>query len=604
MGHEKAGKGLQILLRITALVIGLLTMWGALVRTTGSGLGCPDWPLCYGRVIPPLDDMAAWLEWIHRLLAASVTPLLALSAWIAWRKERRPGLYRPLFWALGLVFGQALLGGLTVILELPPTMVAVHLALALTILALTLVAAVRASAPWSTCAPHRELSSVQPAASAMRWIGMTGLGLFALTLVGAAVTGSGASWACSSWPFCEGWIIWPGDLLGRVHMLHRLVALGVGLAMAWLTVRLATWQGISRGIFRWVLAAFVLYLIQIGLGAINLWMGFPASLNALHLGLAAAIWAAMGIAWAWALGEAQWVEGIPEETIRLRNLWEPYFTLTKPGIVALLLVTTAGAMMIAQGGLPPILAFIYTLLGGFLISGGANAMNNVWDAELDRQMHRTARRPIPAGRLGRGEAVGVALLFSVLGFLLLWTFVNTTAALLALAGWIWYVGIYTMGLKRWTSQNIVIGGAAGGFAPVVGWAAVTGQVDPMALFLFALIFFWTPPHTWSFAILTERDYREAGVPMLPVVTGARTAAFQAFLYTVILVLLTLAPFVAGAMSGIYLVGALALDAWLLLLAFRLWRAPEKAIARQMYHASNTYLFLLFVVMVLDRVTRP
>lgn len=603
MRNEKAGKGLQVLLGITALAIGLLIAWGALVRTTGSGLGCPDWPLCYGRVIPPLEDIAAWFEWIHRLLAASVTPLLTLSALIAWRRERRPDLYRPLFYALGLVFGQALLGGLTVILELPPTMVAVHLALALTILGLTLVAAVRAAAPWSAHAPHRELASVQPAARAMRWIGMTGIGLFALTLVGATVTGSGASWACSSWPFCEGWVVWPGDLLGRVHMLHRLVALGVGLALAWLTARLATWRGVSRGIFYWVLAAFGLYLIQIGLGAINLWMGFPASLNALHLGLATAIWAAVGIAWAWALGEAQWVEGIPEETVRLRNLWEPYFTLTKPGIVALLLVTTAGAMMIAQGGLPPILTFIYTLLGGFLISGGANAMNNVWDAELDRRMHRTARRPIPAGRLGRGEAAGVAILFSALGFLLLWAFVNTTAALLALAGWIWYVGIYTMGLKRWTPQNIVIGGAAGGFAPLVGWAAVTGQVDPMALFLFALIFLWTPPHTWAFAILTERDYREAGVPMLPVVTGAGPAAFRAFLYTILLTLLTLIPFVLGAMGWIYLAGAVALDAWLLFLGFRLWRTPEKAIARRMYHASNAYLLMLFILMVADRIIR-
>lgn len=603
MRAGKAGKGLRVLLGVTALAIGLLTTWGALVRTTGSGLGCPDWPLCHGRVIPPLGDTAAWVEWIHRLLAASIAPLLILSTLVAWRRERRPDLYRPLLWALGLVFGQSLLGGLTVILELPPTMVAVHLALALTILALTLVAATRAAAPWSARPPHRELSSLQHAASAMRWIGMVGLGLFALTLIGATVTGSGASWACSAWPLCDGWTIWPADLLGRVHMLHRLVALGVGVALAWLVVRLATWPGISRGIFRWVLAAFALYLAQIGLGAVNLWMGFPAWLNALHLGLATAIWAAVGIAWAWALGEAQWVEGIPAETVRLRNLWEPYFTLTKPGIVALLLVTTAGAMIVAQGGLPPILTFIYTLLGGFLISGGANAMNNVWDAELDRRMHRTARRPIPAGRLGRGEAAGVALLFSVLGFLLLWTFVNTTAALLALAGWIWYVGIYTMLLKRWTPQNIVIGGAAGGFAPLVGWAAVTGRVDPMALFLFALIFLWTPPHTWAFAILTERDYREAGVPMLPVVAGARPAALRAFLYTILLVLLTFIPWAIGIMGWRYGIGALALGVWLLALAFRLWRDPSKAAARRLYHASNTYLLLFFVVMAIDRLIR-
>ncbi len=603
MERGKARKGLRILLAITAAAIGLLIMWGALVRSTGSGLGCPDWPLCHGRVFPPITDPAAWIEWIHRLLAASTMPLLALSAFLAWWKERRPDLYRPLFGALGLILGQALLGGLTVLLELPPTMVAIHLALAQTILALTLVAAVRAAAPWSARPPHRDLATLQPAAGVMRWIGMVGLGLFALILVGATVVGSGASWACVAWPFCEGWVIWPGDLLGRVHMLHRLVALGVGVAMAWLTARLAAWREVSRGIFRWVLVAFLLYVIQIGLGAVNLWMGFPPLLNALHLGLATAIWAAVGVAWAWALGEAQWVEGIPEEAVRLRNLWEPYFTLTKPGIVALLLVTTAGAMVIAQGGLPPILTFIYTLLGGFLISGGANALNNVWDAELDRRMRRTARRPIPAGRLGRGEAAGVALLFSALGVLLLWTFVNTTAALLALAGWIWYVGIYTIGLKRWTPQNIVIGGAAGGFAPMVGWAAVTGRVDPMAVFLFALIFLWTPPHTWAFAILTERDYREAGIPMLPVVVGARPAALQVLIYSGILALLALAPFLMRAMGWVYLAGALLLNAWLLLLALRLWREPSKAYARRLYHASNAYLLMFFIVMVVDRLIR-
>ncbi len=603
MANGKSGKGVRVLLVLTALVIGLLTAWGALVRSTGSGLGCPDWPLCYGRLFPPIEDVAAWLEWIHRLLAASVTPLLFLSAFLAWRRERQPALYRPLFWALGLVFGQALLGGLTVILELPPTIVAVHLAMALIILTLTLVAATRAFAPWAARPPHRDLAAIQPAAAAVRAIGMIGLALFALTLVGATVTGSGASWACSSWPFCEGWTIWPGDLLGRVHMLHRLVALGVGVAFAWLVVRLAAWSGIPRGIFRWMLAAGVLYVLQMGLGAINLWMGFPALLNTLHLGLATAIWAAVVVAWAWALGEAQWAEPTLQETVRLRHIWEPYFTLTKPGIVALLLVTTAGAMLIAQGGLPPILTFIYTLLGGFLISGGANAMNNVWDADLDQRMHRTARRPIPAGRIGRREAAAVALLFSALGLLLLWTFVNATAAGLALAGWIWYVGIYTMILKRWSPQNVVIGGAAGGFAPLVGWAAITGRVDPMALFLFALIFFWTPPHTWAFAILTERDYREAGIPMLPVVTGARPAALQALIYTGILMALGLVPFLIRAMGWMYLAGALLLNAWLLLLALRLWQDPSKAHARRLYHASNTYLFLFFIVMVVDRLVR-
>ncbi|QWK10523.1 MAG: heme o synthase [Thermoflexus hugenholtzii] len=603
MANGKSGKGLRGLLVLTALVIGLLTAWGALVRSTGSGLGCPDWPLCHGRLFPPMEDLAAWLEWIHRLLAASATPLLFLSALLAWRRERQPALYRPLFWALGLVFGQALLGGLTVILELPPTIVAVHLAMALSILALTLVAATRAFAPWAARPPHRDLAAIQPAAAAVRAIGMVGLALFALTLVGATVTGSGASWACSSWPFCEGWTIWPGDLLGRVHMLHRLVALGVGVALIWLAVRLAAWPGIPRGIFRWMIAACVLYLIQIGLGAINLWMGFPALLNTLHLGLATAIWAAVVIAWVWALGEAQWAEPALQEAVRLRHLWEPYFTLTKPGIVALLLVTTAGAMLIAQSGLPPILTFIYTLLGGFLVSGGANAMNNVWDADLDQRMHRTARRPIPAGRIGRREAAVVALLFSALGLLLLWTFVNATAAGLALAGWIWYVGIYTMILKRWSPQNIVIGGAAGGFAPLVGWAAITGRVDPMALFLFALIFFWTPPHTWAFAILTERDYREAGIPMLPVVTGARPAALQALIYTGILAALGLAPFLMGAMGRLYLAGSLLLNAWLLGLALRLWRDPSKAHARRLYHASNAYLFMFFVMMAVDRLVR-
>ena len=282
-----------------------------------------------------------------------------------------------------------------------------------------------------------------------------------------------------------------------------------------------------------------------------------------------------------------------------RSVAGDYLLLTKPFIVALLLMTTLSAMLIAARGMPPWPVFIFTLIGGACASGGANAFNSWYDRNLDKQMDRTARRPIPSGRVPARSALVFSLVLCVLSQILLGFFVNWLAALLALAGIIYYAVLYTTALKYMTPQNIVVGGGAGAIPPLVGWAAATGEINLLALYLFAIIFLWTPPHTWALMLLIEKDYRSARVPMMPAIWGGAETRWQALLYTVLLFVVTLLPYTFLALGNFYLVCAVLLGGWLLFLAFRLWRDGEKSTARRLYKYSNYYLALLFLAMVID-----
>jgi len=282
-----------------------------------------------------------------------------------------------------------------------------------------------------------------------------------------------------------------------------------------------------------------------------------------------------------------------------RSVAADYLLLTKPLIVALLLMTTLSAMLIAARGMPPWPIFIFTLLGGACASGGANAFNSWYDRNLDKQMDRTARRPIPSGRVPARSALIFALTLCVLSQVFLGFFVNWLAALLALAGIVYYAVLYTTVLKYMTPQNIVVGGGAGAIPPLVGWAAVSGDLSLLALYLFTIIFLWTPPHTWALMLLIEKDYRSARVPMMPAVWGGAETRWQALLYTILLFVVSLLPYSFRALGPFYLVSAALLGGRLLFLAFRLWRDGEKATARKLYKYSNYYLALLFLCMVID-----
>ena len=281
------------------------------------------------------------------------------------------------------------------------------------------------------------------------------------------------------------------------------------------------------------------------------------------------------------------------------SLASDYVALTKPGIMALLLVTTLGAMLIAASGAPPFGLVLLTMAGGWLSAAGANVLNCVIDRDIDAEMPRTRKRGTASGRIPAINALVFGLTLTVGGFLLLGLLVNWLAGFLALAGNLYYVLIYTLLLKRTTPQNIVIGGAAGAVPPLVGWAAVTGTLSPAAWILFAIIFYWTPPHFWALALLKQGEYGRVNVPMLPVVYGEEHTRRQIFLYTVMLaaVSLMLTPF---GMSWIYLLGAVALGSWFLKLTLELLLSPSKALARKTFFYSIWYVAGLFAVMATDR----
>ena len=285
-----------------------------------------------------------------------------------------------------------------------------------------------------------------------------------------------------------------------------------------------------------------------------------------------------------------------------------YVALTKPPIISLLLVTAIGGMFLAQrhigtGGVPDLLTLLLVCVGGALGAGGANAINHYLDQDIDAMMARTARRPVPGNRVRPLMALAYGIGLNVLSFGVLFYWVNWLAAVLTLAASLFYVLVYTGWLKRSTPQNIVIGGAAGSIPPVVGWVAVAGTFDLPALYLFAIIFFWTPPHFWALSLLIQQDYERAGVPMLPVVAGEQKTVENIFAYSLVLVALTLVFAATGAVGGVYLGAAAVLGAVFVWASWRLLRNQERKKARNLYLYSLLYLALLFGAMMADGVYR-
>jgi protoheme IX farnesyltransferase len=291
---------------------------------------------------------------------------------------------------------------------------------------------------------------------------------------------------------------------------------------------------------------------------------------------------------------------------RSPTLGRDLIALTKPRIISLLLVTTVAPMWVA--GSPSWTTVLLVTLGGYLMAGGANAVNMYLDRDIDDVMARTRLRPIPSGRMTPQAVLAFGILIATAATWMLAEFVNVLTAFLALAGFYFYVFIYTRWLKRSSPQNIVIGGAAGAFPPLVGWAAVTGSLDLAAWYLFLVVFYWTPPHFWALALLKQKDYGRAGVPMAPLVWGERETMNQMLWYTVILVALTVLPVLFGAFGWLYLASALVLDALLLRGVQRMRTLDRNSevwtkAAWWTYKYSLLYLALLFVAMAVDRAIR-
>jgi protoheme IX farnesyltransferase len=582
----------------SGLALGLIVL-GGVVRITGSGMGCGDhWPRCDGQWFPPLD-LPTLIEIGHRWAAALVSLFVFAVAAVAWRRHRKePALRNPATLAAVLLVVQVLLGAVTVKLVLPPWVVIVHLANAMLLLATLLVVALRAGEPAGRLRPLAR-------GERHRWHGLVvvtaGLG-FVVILFGAQVANFHAGLFCLGFPFCNGGVLPPAAPLGALHWTHRALAFAFLLLSGVLTARLTRRTDLAgRRLGRWSAVVLAVTVAQIGIAAAMVLSLLPPGLRAAHLLMGGLVWATL-VVLVYRSGRTPLESAAEEPTgVPQPGLTADLISLTKPRIISLLLVTTVAPMFITPAGLPPLSRVLWVVLGGYLMAGGANAINMWFDRDIDTRMTRTRLRPIAAGRItpGFGLAFGVALGF--FAFAVFWYRVNHLSAWLALAGLLFYVFIYTIWLKRSSPQNIVIGGAAGAFPPLVGWASMTGSIDLAAIYLFAIIFYWTPPHFWALALIKQADYARAGIPMMPVVRGEARTKFEMLVYTLILLPLTILPSFFGALGPFYGVAAALLGARLLWYCLRLRRERlVTPVAWGMYKYSLLYLALLFVAMGVDR----
>jgi protoheme IX farnesyltransferase len=340
------------------------------------------------------------------------------------------------------------------------------------------------------------------------------------------------------------------------------------------------------------------------MGSVEVAQGFPNYLLGLHIATAVAVWIAMVIlvvqvGLAARTKEDEHADALSVEGRSKAHLAKDLLLLTKPIVVALLLVTTFAGMVVGAEAWPPINLIFWTLVGGAMAAGGSGAINQYIDRNDDTKMQRTARRPIPSGRLTPGEGLAFGVVMTIGSFYIMVAYVNFLAAMLSLAGIIYYVLLYSILLKKTTVQNIVIGGGAGAIPPLVGWAAATGSLNVPALFLFAVVFMWTPPHFWALALVRKVDYARAGVPMMPVVRGERETRWQILIYTIELVVLTLVLPLFGLGGGIYFMSAVLLGVLLLYSAWKVWRTEGNKVAWKMYRYSSMYLTFLFLALMVD-----
>ena len=601
-------KFIQRIAWAAAVVTYFLITLGGTVLATDSGLSCPDWPFCYGQAYYS-GTYHTFLEQFHRFTAAAISILIVLLVIgiIAWARKDRALLSLAIAAPI-LLAVQIVLGGLTVLWKLPPQIITAHLGTALAIFAIMITIAVlsRKREPGKEL-PAKTRKFAQLAIS-------NALLVYILMLFGSYVTGSGAALACPGRPFCTpaSWAV--SNHLADINILHRVYAVFVGLVMLWTVIAaLRRWR-VAPGQAIVALVGGFLFVCQAIVGGLIVLLYEPAFVAGFHLALATAVWGTLVLLAAMASNQLraapaqQEIEQMEQaeaeakkEVSVVRQTIGSYVDLMKPHVTVLLLGVTVAAMAIANQGLPPLMLVIPTLLGGAMAAGSANCINCYIDRDIDQIMGRTQRRSLPSGRVEPRQALVFGIILGMGSFVVLTLFVNLLSAVLAFSAILFYVFVYTLWLKRTSTQNIVIGGAAGAVPVLVGWAAITNSLSLPAIWLFAIIFFWTPPHFWALSLLIQKDYEKAHIPMLPVVKGEAETRRQILLYSVLLLVITLVLFMMGAMGYFYLAGALLLGGGLLYLAVRLWREQSKKWAKTLFWYSNMYLAALFAVMVLDRV---
>ncbi len=607
-----------------------LVTLGVIVRATDSGLGCPDWPFCYGRILPAVDDSKAWIEWLHRGIAAILGLLILAQAILAYVDHRdRRSLLWPSVAAVFLVGFQAYLGQQTVLQGNSGASVTAHLATSQALLGLLIYILVRSFFP----------ARIGGRGSSQRFTLLAAFGaaaIYALLLFGSQVTSrviATGSLVFTDWPLMGGSLIPALTTLTSAEVLHRWVAAAVGLIVLVVALAAVRSQRQHPTIVRLAVAAAAVYLIQVLIGGIQVMTQLAAWTQTLHVALGATVWALMvalavtayytarvtpvvGSGLVSGGGRSVPADGSIAPTATsasgptTRDTIRAYVALTKPRIIELLLVTTVPAMVLAARQVPGMnigewtWLVVWTMVGGTLAAGSANAINCYLDRDIDELMVRTRRRPLPAHQVEPERAVVFGIVLGVISLVVMAWFVNLVAAFLTLLAIAFYVVVYTIMLKRSTPQNIVIGGAAGALPPVIGWAAVTGSVALPAVILFAIVFYWTPPHFWALSLRIRRDYEAAHVPMLPVVRGIPETTRQIALYTILLVAISLVLFAVAQMGLIYLVAAVVLGAIFIWQSYRLWREGDSeerstAGAIRLYKYSITYLTLLFIAVAVD-----
>lgn len=587
----------------------LVIIGGAFVRLTFSGDGCGNhWPLCDGKAIPPLglQDLKTTIEFSHRIMSALYGLwVLALCFFgfklFADKRIRAACSFTLLFTIFEALIGRHLVKrgivGMNDSIE-RAIWLAVHLANTF-----LLIGSVVLVVAWAGGLPKPRLKGQ----GAIGWA--IALGLISVVLVGVsgAVTSLGDQlFPVTSTPKAiQDAMDSTRHFLIQLRVFHPLIAISVGVYIVLLAGLVSHLRPSEKGLkfARWVVG---LYGFQLAVGLMNVFLKAPDAMALFHLLVADIIWIVMVL----------WVANSLAETVPIVEArtpgtpdpgkagWRDYVLLTKPRVISLLLFTTITALFASAGGWPGFGLLMVVLVGGYMSAGAANAINMVIDRDIDGTMKRTASRPTVTQKIPSPNALVFAFSLAVGSFLLLWLGANLLAAMLSLAGLAFYVVIYTLLLKRRTWQNIVIGGAAGAFPPLVGWAAFDGQLSPLAWLLFAIIFVWTPVHFWALALMIKDDYKNASVPMLPVVRGDRYTVTQIAVYAVVTVVVTMLPIFIASGQGpgvqtLYGVSAAILNVILLIRCIQLYRQIDRPRALGLYKFSMLYLALLFLIFAID-----
>lgn len=597
----------------------LVIVFGAFVRGGLHGDGCgTSWPHCGETIVPDGSSIKAIFEFTHRM-TSGLSGLLAIGMLVwAFRIDQKKGaLRKAAFGTFFFTLFAGMIGTSLVLFSWVTTDVSVGRAITMPLHLMNTYCLVASAALMAHFAGGGRKFSWKDQAgvgNGLKWV-LGGMFLLGMTGAISAMGKTAFSTKLQSVnSFMERVNLHLGENahpLLKGGAMHPIVATSVGVLIV-LVVMLVMQRRESQEVRKWGQLTVWLFVVQMVFGTVNLLMSAPLWMQLTHLALALADWLALVMLCAHALQTREYAlpqggtASFQAESAKGRPLGElvkDYIALTKPRVISLLIFTTVAAMFIGEGGVPNWWMVLWVSLGGYMAAGSANTFNMVIERDLDVAMERTSHRPTVGQRISNKAALWFASILGVGSFALLTASANLLSALMAMAGLLCYVFVYTIWLKRRTWQNIVIGGAAGAFPPLVGYAAVTGELNTLAWFLFALIFLWTPVHFWALAILIKDDYAKAGVPMLPVVKGDRYTVIQIALYAVLTSLLCFLPLMQGQVGTIYVVGASLLNFGLVLYSFRLMSESTKTKARALFKYSMVYLALFFIVIAVDQVVK-